>query len=166
MWDWCQRVLYFIVNIGFRTIGRDLTDDMFQSIMQFMKFGVIGVSNTVISYVIYAVGLIWLQKMHFLPQYDYLFAQIAAFVISVLWSFYWNSKMVFTLEEGEKRSVWKALIKTFISYSFTGLFLSSILLFLWVRVLGISEFIAPLINLLLTVPLNFMMNKMWAFKND
>lgn len=107
-----------------------------------------------------------LQKIHFLPQYDYLFAQIAGFVISVLWSFYWNSKMVFTLEEGKQRSVWKALVKTFVSYSFTGLFLNSFLLLLWVKVLGISEFIAPLINLLVTVPLNFIMNKLWAFKND
>lgn len=164
MWVWCQKVLYFIINAGFKIVGRDLTDDIFQSIMQFVKFGIVGVSNTVISYVIYVIGLILLQKIHFLPQYDYLLAQIAAFVLSVLWSFYWNNKMVFTLEAGENRSVGKALIKTFVSYSFTGLFLSSILLFLWVNVLEISEFIAPLINLLVTVPLNFLINKFWAFK--
>lgn len=62
---------------------------------------------------------------------------------------------VFELKNGEKRSIWKSLIKTYISYSFTGLFLSSILLVLWVQVLGISEFIAPIINLLISVPLNF-----------
>ena len=72
--------------------------------------------------------------------------------------------MVFTLEEGKERSVWKALIKTFIAYSFTGLFLNSILLFLWVRVFSISEFIAPLINLVVSVPLNFIINKFWAFR--
>lgn len=164
MWDCIQRILYFIINIGFRIIGRELTDDIFQFIMQFIKFGIVGVSNTVISYVIYVVGLLLLQKIHFLPHYDYLFAQIAGFVISVLWSFYWNNKMVFTLEEGKQRSVWKALVKMFVSYSFTGLFLNSFLLLLWVKVLGISEFIAPLINLLVTVPLNFIINKMWAFK--
>ena len=111
-------------------MGRELTDDTFGSIMQFIKFGIVGVSNTAISYVIYVVGLVLLQEIHFLPEYDYLIAQIAAFVISVLWSFYWNSKMVFILEEGKERSVWKALIKTFIAYSFTGLFLNSILLLL------------------------------------
>ncbi|RKI81173.1 GtrA family protein [bacterium 1xD42-87] len=145
-------------------MGRELTDDTFGSIMQFIKFGIVGVSNTAISYVIYVVGLVLLQEIHFLPEYDYLIAQIAAFVISVLWSFYWNSKMVFTLEEGKERSVWKALIKTFIAYSFTGLFLNSILLFLWVRVFSISEFIAPLINLVVSVPLNFIINKFWAFR--
>ena len=60
----------------------------------------------------------------------------------------------------------KALVKTFISYSFTGLFLSSVLLVLWVQVMHISEFVAPIINLLVTVPLNFIINKLWAFKKD
>ena len=72
--------------------------------------------------------------------------------------------MVFTLKEGEKRSVWKALIKTYISYSFTGLFINSALLIVWVKVMHISEFIAPVINLLISVPLNFIINKFWAFK--
>ena len=86
------------------------------------------------------------------------------FVLSVLWSFYWNNRFVFTLKSGELRSIWKSLIKTYISYSFTGLFLNSILLVLWVKILGVSEFIAPLINLIFSVPLNFIINKLWAFK--
>lgn len=102
LWNYCQKVLYCILNVGFRIIGHDLTDDIFQSIMQFVKFGIVGVSNTVISYIIYVVGLVLLQKIDFWPQYDYLFAQVAAFVISVLWSFYWNSKMVFTFRRREK----------------------------------------------------------------
>lgn len=155
-----------MINLGFKIIGREITDEAFKSVIQFVKFGIVGLSNTIISYVIYAVGLVLMQKIQFLPDYDYLWAQIIAFVLSVLWSFYWNNKMVFNLENGKERSLLKSLIKTFISYSFTGLFLSSILLFLWVDVLGISEYIAPLINLMITVPLNFIMNKMWAFKND
>ena len=95
---------------------------------------------------------------------DYIIAQIVQFVLSVLWSFYWNNKFVFELKNGEKRSLWKALLKTYVSYSFTGLFLSSALLILWVQVCGISEFIAPIINLLVSVPLNFLINKFWAFK--
>lgn len=31
---------------------------------------------------------------------------------------------------------------------------------------GISKFIAPLINLIISVPVNFIMNKMWAFKTE
>ena len=99
-----------------------------------------------------------------LPHADYLAAQGVAFVLSVLWSFYWNQKTVFVLKEGQQRSMWKALLKTYVSYSFTGLFLCTALLVLWVQVLHISEFVAPLINLVVSVPVNFLINKFWAFK--
>ncbi|MCI9033187.1 MAG: GtrA family protein [Lachnospiraceae bacterium] len=132
--------------------------------MQFVKFGIVGLSNTIISYVIYVGGLIFLQYFGIFSKVDYLVAQIVAFILSVLWSFYWNNKMVFVLEKGKERSLWKALVKTYISYSFTGLFLNSILLVFWVQICNISEFIAPIINLLVSVPLNFVINKFWAFK--
>ena len=73
-------------------------------------------------------------------------------------------RLVFTMKEGQSRNLWKALVKTYVSYSFTGLFLNSILMVLWVQVIGISEFIAPIINLLVSVPLNFVINKFWAFR--
>ena len=95
---------------------------------------------------------------------DYIVAQIIQFILSVLWSFYWNNRFVFCLKEGERRSLWKSLFKTYISYSFTGLFLSSILLVFWIKICNISEFIAPIVNLIISVPLNFVINKFWAFK--
>ena len=133
--------------------------------IQFVKFGMVGLSNTVISYALYVGGLLLLRRFGLFGGADYLAAQTVAFILSVLWSFYWNNRFVFRLEEGGKRSLWKALLKTYVSYSFTGLFLNGILLVLWVRVLHISEFAAPLINLLFSVPLNFLMNKLWAFKS-
>ena len=145
-------------------IGKPLTESRMEGVMQFVRFGIVGVSNTIISYVIYVVCLLFFQKMGILKNIDYIIAQVTQFVLSVLWSFYWNNRMVFTLKEGEKRSVWKALIKTYISYSFTGLFINSALLIVWVKVMHISEFIAPVINLLISVPLNFIINKFWAFK--
>ena len=98
------------------------------------------------------------------PTSRYLVAQGLAFVSSVVCSFYWNNRIVFTLQDGEKRSILKTFVKTFVSYSFTGLILNSALLILWVRILHISEFVAPIINLLVSVPLNFLINKFWAFK--
>jgi len=127
-------------------------------------FGIVGVSNTLISYILYVVSLLIFQKLNWFGKVDYLVAQMIAFILSVLWSFYWNNKMVFVKEEGQQRNLWKALIKTYISYSFTGLFLNSALLVLWVDVLHISEFVAPIVNLLISVPLNFIINKFWAFK--
>lgn len=164
LWNIIEKIAYRVVRACFQLGKKELSDKTFSAFMQFVKFGIVGVSNTVISYVLYAISLLGFQKAGLFANVDYLLAQIIAFVLSVLWSFYWNNKMVFVPKEGEKRSVIGALIKTYISYSFTGLFLNSILLILWVQIFHISEFIAPIINLLISVPLNFMINKFWAFK--
>lgn len=164
IWGLIEKVLHVLLDIIFKLLKKDLTDEIFEAFMQFVKFGIVGLSNTVLSYVLYVMSLLVFRKMGVLPDNGYLVAQVIAFVTSVLWSFYWNSKVVFTLQEGEQRSVLSALIKTFVSYSFTGLFLNSILLVLWVKIIHISEFIAPIINLLVSVPLNFVINKLWAFK--
>lgn len=132
------------------------------SLVQFIKFGIVGVSNTLVSYVINILVLFAMKPMN--VSWDYFAGNIVAFILSVLWSFYWNNKYVFTLEEGQSRSIGKALLKTYITYGFTGIILNNILSWIWVSALGVSKFIAPIINLLVSVPINFFMNKLWAFK--
>jgi putative flippase GtrA len=166
IWNVIGKIAYILLDMIFKLVKRDLTNKIYQNFMQFVKFGIVGLSNTIISYVIYVVSLLLFQQIGILINSGYLVAQVIAFLLSVLWSFYWNNKIVFSLQEGEERSVFKALIRTFISYSFTGLFLNSILLIFWVKVMHVSEFIAPIINLLVSVPLNFVINKFWAFKKN
>ena len=105
----------------------------------------------------------YILKLNLFPSTDYIIANIISFLLSVLWSFYWNNKYVFKLNEGEQRSIWKALLKTYVSYGFTGIILNNILLVLWVRVIGINKMLAPIINLIINIPINFFMNKLWAF---
>lgn len=161
-----EKLLYETVSRVYRFCGKELSKDAFQTYLQFMKFGIIGLSNTAISYFCYSLGLLMFRRFGLFGSVDYLTAQLVAFLLSVLWSFYWNNRFVFRIKDGEKRSLWKALLKTYISYSFTGLFLSSVLLSVWVRGFHLSEFIAPMINLIITVPLNFVMNKLWAFRHS
>ena len=121
-------------------------------IKQFIKFGLVGVSNTLISlgtyYLLYFLGV------------NYLIANTAGFIISVLNSYYWNNKYVFKKTQNGNL---KPLIKTFMSYGVTFL-LSTALLFAMVQYAKISEVIAPVITLIITIPINFIMNKFWAFK--
>lgn len=162
-WNWIDNVLKFIF---IKLLHLKFLEPKWDAFMQFVKFGLVGVSNTVISYLLYTFSLLGMRAVHIFPTWDYFIAQIIAFILSVLWSFFWNNKFVFMLEDGEERSLWKVLLKTYVSYSFTGLFLNSVLIVLWVQVLHISEFIAPIINLLISVPVNFIINKFWAFKNE
>ena len=147
LWEIIEKMIDFILC---KLLRLKINETQWVALMQFVKFGIVGLSNTVISYVIYVVTLILFQKNNLIP--------------SVLWSFYWNNKFVFEKADNEERNIVHALIKTYISYAFTGLFLNSILSLLWVEVFGIPKIIAPIINLLVSVPLNFIMNKFWAFR--
>ena len=81
-----------------------ITDEKVTVLCEFIKFGLVGISNTVISYVAYVVCVY--VGIH------YFGANAIGFVISVLNSFYWNNKYVFTCQEGQKRSWLPALLKT------------------------------------------------------
>lgn len=82
-----------------------------------------------------------------------------SWIISVFNAFYWNNKYVFRNE-----NTWlKALIRTYISYGFSFI-LGNILLIVLIEFFKVSEIIAPLIILVITIPLNFLMNKFWTFK--
>lgn len=131
---------------------------------QFVKFAVVGVSNTIISYLIYLVFLRQMQRYRLFLRTDYLICSLIAFLISVLWSFYWNSRFTFKQEAKEERNIWKALLKTYVSYSITGLFLNNVVLYVFVSKLGISKDMAPILSLLFTMPSNFILNKFWAFR--
>ena len=159
-WNVIEKIMYVMVV---KVLRITILEKNWESFLQFVKFGIIGVSNTVISYVIYIVSLLVLQKNSLFETTDYLLAQILGFLLSVLWSFYWNRKYVFYADQGQVPWL-QALWKTYVSYAFTGLFLNTVLSMLWVELLGISKVIAPIFNIVINVPINFLMNKFWAFK--
>ena len=133
-----------------------------ESLTQFVKFGIVGVSNTVISYLLNVATLKLLEPYHL--SWDYVAGNVVSFILSVLWSFYWNNRFVFAEKAGEKRSPWATLLRTYIAYGFTGILLTNVLSYVWIDLLGISKMVAPVINLVISVPINFLINKLWAFK--
>lgn len=161
IYGFIEKIYMFFVELLFKIIKKDLTDKKRQTFKEFLQFGLVGVSNTIISYLLYVVTLLLVSKSG--VEFDYIIANIVSWLLSVLWSFYWNNKFVFKKEEGEKRNIWAALFKTYVSYGFTGLILNNILSVLWVSVLHISKMLAPIINLVISIPINFFMNKLWAF---
>ena len=129
-------------------------------LMQFIKFCMVGMSNAIVSYVTYTAFLILFENLNLFPECDYLVSQYIAFFLSVLWSFYWNNKYVF-----ERTEKWYySLIKMMIVYSITGIILSSILLYLLIDVMGIHKLIAPIINIAICLPVNYLLNKKLAFR--
>lgn len=153
-------------------------------VIQFLKFGLVGVSNTIVSGVIY-----FLFNQVLFPGV-YLLASIVSWVVSVLWAFLLQNVFVFKeKDDAEHRVWWQTLMKTYMAYAFTGLFLNNLLLILWVRVINIAQYCGPIIsffagihigflgdpatfsanmgwfmNMIVSIPLNFIINKFWAYR--
>ena len=76
--------------------------------------------------------------------------------------FFWNNRFVF--KDKEEKSLVRAFIKLVSSYGASFL-LSVLLISVMVEVIGIPSMIAPVLKLLVTIPLNFLLNKIWVFKD-
>ena len=128
-------------------------DNWRQTIVQFIKFGIIGASNTLVSTSIYYI-FVWIDpKLYFVGN-------VVGWVVSVFNSFFWNNRFVF---KNSQFSWWQKLLRTYLAYG--GSFIvGSITLALLVSILGVSAWLAPWINMVITIPLNFILNKFWAFK--
>ena len=131
-------------------------EEFWQLFVQFVKFGLVGVSNTLVSLAVYYLFL-WIDADL------YMVGSILGTVLSIANAFFWNDRFVFTGNERDARSVLKRLGKTYVSYGGTSI-LSTVLLWLEVSVLAVSKEVAPIVNLIVTIPLNFIINKLWTFK--
>ena len=123
------------------------------SIIQFLKFSLVGLSNTVITYCVYCILIsIGMQ---------YIFSYIVGFFVGMINSFFLNGKYVFPGKN--KKSQLGTFTKMVTVYFVIGIILGNIILFGLVEKLCFSKYFAPVIVLLFTTPLNFLLNKYWAF---
>lgn len=150
-----------------------------KNLLQFIRFSLVGVLNTLISEGVYAVLTYF--NMHYLP------ASWIGFSLSVLNAYFWNIKYVFREQAERERIVWwKSLYKTYVAYM-GGYVLNALLLVLWMDIVRFERwlegpagwfkavgypgvdavFLAGLlaagVNLVITGPVNYLINKYWAF---
>ena len=132
-----------------------------ESLAQVCLFALVGFSSALVNLGIYNLALWGLQALGWFSGFDFLAAQFFGFVISVAWAFFFNRRYVFCAPGAP----WKeSLIKVYITYSITGIGLSSLLSLMWVHWLGIPKEVVTMINDLLCFPVNFLLNKYWSFR--
>ncbi|MEG2234554.1 MAG: GtrA family protein, partial [Oscillospiraceae bacterium] len=93
----------------FERLNIQSREELWAFIKQFIKFGMVGLSNTAISLGVYYIFVCINKNL-------YMIGNFVGFVISVLSSFYWNNRFVF---EKTQAGCLKPLLKTFISYGAT-----------------------------------------------
>lgn len=140
----------------FAKLGVTNKEEFWKLFWQFFKFGLVGLSNTAVSMACYYVFL-------FIDPNLYMVGSIVGTVVSIANAFYWNDKYVFKDGQNDWKSKLKRLGKTYISYGGTSI-LSNVLLWIEVSFFAVNKSIAPIVNLIVTIPLNFIINKLWTFK--
>ncbi len=129
---------------------------------QFIRFAIVGASNVAVSCLVNILFLCIVRNCGI--PYDYIVANIVSFTISVVWSFFWNDRLVFKDKKNSGNERKLGFAKSFAAYGFTGYILGNVLLVIWVDYCGISKYIAPLINGVINCPINFAINKIWVFR--
>ena len=70
IWNLIEKIAEAVFRFCFRVIRKEYTEKINASLMQFVKFGIVGVSNTVISYLLYAISLLIMKKLHILMEME------------------------------------------------------------------------------------------------
>lgn len=158
-----------------------LENSPLKPLVQFVKFGMVGVTNTLISYSIQmlcyyvlfrnvtfsgvtgALGALGIAATG--EQVRIVITTALAFFISVTNSFVLNNRYVFRSEGSQSvGTLVRKYLRTVACYAVTGLLLSPALK-LWMDGFGIPFWATSLLTLIVTIPLNFVLNKFWAFSS-
>ncbi len=140
----------------------------FQTILQIAKFGLVGISNTIVDFAVLNL-LIWTTKIYS-GNWLILF-NIASFTMAVVNSYFWNK--YWTFQSKDKKEAASEFSK-FLFISVIGAIINSSIVY------GISTYIEPLFNLSagiwvnlakilatgVALVWNFIGYKFWAFKEN
>lgn len=164
-----------------------------ETLKQFILFFFVGSLNFFIRQAVFTL------VSYFIPN-EYI-CNFCGFTASVVSTYFINGTFIFKKQSGEKRVWWKVMGRLYIAYAFTGLLMTSFLLWLfitkinlsqytpdWINALGLEDLmpklqasleakgntltpyewiakqISSVVTILIITPLNFVVNKYWAYK--
>lgn len=120
---------------------------------QFIKFSLVGASNTVIDFGTY-LFFTRLLALHYLP------ANTLSFTLAATWSYTMNRLWTFR----DRSSRIRVQYFKFLFVSLIGLGLVSLLLFFFVEVLGFHDLVAKALAVVIVLVWNFSANRYWTFR--
>ena len=123
------------------------------TVKQFIKFSVVGLSNTILDFSIYII----LTREFYI---HFLVANAIAFIVAVSWSYLANKWWTFR----DKSTSTKSQYSKFIVISLIGLGINEGILSLLVIYVGLWDLLAKLGAVVIVVFWNFWANRTWTFK--
>jgi putative flippase GtrA len=116
----------------------------------FSKFSIIGIFNTVLGLILYAI---------FLQYTSYVGALFLSHIICVLNSYVWNKKWAFK----SNKSIFIEFIKFYSVYA-VALVLNIISLYILINYFEISELMSQVISTPIITIITYLLHKHWSFK--
>lgn len=127
---------------------------MIKKLRQPLKFGLIGVLNTLINLIVFyflfdSLGI------------HYIFSAIFAFFVANINSFIWNK--IWTFEEKFKNK-FKIKYLKFLNVSLLALGFNLFFLYIFVEFFNLNHLLSQFLAICFSLSINFFLNKRWTFK--
>jgi putative flippase GtrA len=121
-------------------------------VIQFIKFGTVGISNTLLNFAVYTLLLkvfgVW-----------YLGAAAIGFALGAVNGFLWNRRWTFRGHVGDALTpVRWAVVQG------CGLALNEGLLYLWVEGVGVDKLVGQALAIVVVTTVTFLANRAWTFR--
>ena len=123
-----------------------------KSLIQFVRFGIVGISNTLLTAL-----MIWilLKVLHYS---DY-FSNIVGYIVGLVNSFIWNRKWTFDSKTKVTDTLFKFILTFGVSYLFQ---LGN--LYILLHYTSIDSYVSQLLSIVVYTGINFVLNKIYTFK--
>lgn len=119
---------------------------------QFIKFCLTGCSNAAVTYIIFALVMMVNTSL-------YLLGNLLGYLAGICNAYFWNSRFVFHADSNHHS---KRFLRMFCCYFATYIFQVGSL-YLLVEYLAVNPFISQIAVILLFIPINFILNKLFVF---
>ena len=166
---WIESLACVVLTFLLKPFHKTLTEKQLAAFRQFVRYAVVGTANTVVKILAEFLVLWLIEKSGWdgvigsVGGFHRHLGTLAGFIACIVNSYWFNSHYTFHVVEHTASQRAKAFIKVAISYSFAVLLLGWALNLLW-EAIHLSPFIGALINAAVGTPINFLLNKFWAFK--
>jgi putative flippase GtrA len=134
-------------------MGITIEHNKIKVLTQFTQFSLVGLSNVAISLIVYYIFIFFDTDL-------YLVGNTLGYIAGVINAYIWNRAWVFV---ETKTSKLKSFGLMTACYLFT-FFIQIATLFFMVEFVGISVVFAPIINVAITTPINYILLKKLVFK--
>lgn len=137
---------------------RELYAEYKDFIMEVIHFGIVGVVNTLIGWVIMA-------GLYNLAHFNYWLASGISYFVGSVYSYYMNSRLTFKVENKDKWLPWRFAVNIIVCYAVAfGIAKPTVRYLLASQPVAIVENVAMLLGMCLFIVMNFFGQKLFVFR--